>query len=84
MRVNKKSDLAFIAPMSDLGPKEVRGRHPWEAKQKQKGAATGAAINVMAPDYPTYKTGMGECACGCGHRPGCTEFLAIASVGEAD
>jgi hypothetical protein len=57
--------------------------------------ATGPCINVMA--QPVYTPGDGEtavrrvvpgavanCVCGCGHRPGCTGFLAIASVGEAD
>jgi hypothetical protein len=82
MRVNQKQDLAFIKPTSDRGPKEVRGRNPWAAQPKPDGVATGPQINLMKQEV--YVPGMGECACGCGHRPGCNDFLKIASVGEAD
>jgi hypothetical protein len=61
MRVNPKQDVAFIKPVSDRGPKEVRGRHPWTAKPKQNGVATGQHINVMS--QPIYRSGDGDSVC---------------------
>jgi hypothetical protein len=62
---------------------------------RTEGMATGPSTDLMTREV--YVPGMGEtgvrrvvpgkvadCVCGCGHRPGCTGFLAIPSVGEAD
>lgn len=46
------------------------------------GTAPAPAINLMT--LPVYRTGDGECTCGCGSRPGCSDFLSINSKGEAD
>jgi hypothetical protein len=53
-----------------------------EATHAVANIPTGDRTNIMT--QPVYKLGDGECACGCGHRPGCNDFLKIASVGEAD
>ena len=46
------------------------------------GTAPAPSINVMT--LPVYRIGDGECACSCGNRPGCSDFLELPSVGEAD
>ena len=53
-----------------------------QVNHRPVGTATAPSINVM--NRAVYKLGDGECACSCGHRPGCSDFLALPSVGEAD
>jgi hypothetical protein len=59
-----------------------KGYTPEDAQYAVDNIPTGQRTNLMKQEV--YVPGMGECACGCGHRPGCTDFLKIASVGEAD
>lgn len=80
LAARERSDR-FMLPAGD-----VKMSHIYKGgaliNKREANTATGPQINLML--QPVYKPGDGECACGCGHRPGCTDFLEIPSVGEPD
>jgi hypothetical protein len=84
-----RSDKLMLPAGSDSMARYFTGGA--KVNEKKEGMATGPSTDLMKRE--NYVSGMSDpgvmqvgvgCVCGCGHRPGCTGFLAIASVGEAD